>query len=126
MDKATVHVESFPKEMTPESMIKVFQRAGVIRHIRLPKLPDGQLKGFCFIEFATETEANKACEVFNNCVPEEFTNNSNANYVQRKEAKVNPLRVISKLEWLEHKKDLAKIRKEIAALKPKPEIKVDF
>lgn len=59
-------------------------------------------------------------------MPEEFTNNSNANYVQRKEAKVNPLRVISKLEWLEHKKDLAKIRKEMAALKPKPEIKVDF
>jgi len=41
MDTCTIHIEGFPKEMTPESMVKVFSRAGVIRHIKLPKLPDG-------------------------------------------------------------------------------------
>jgi len=41
MDACTIHIEGFPKEMTPESMVKVFSRAGVVRHIKLPKQPDG-------------------------------------------------------------------------------------
>ncbi len=75
MNDCTIHVESFPKEMHAENMVKVFSRAGVIRHIKLPRLPDGQLKGFCFIEFAAPDQAEKARLIFNNCVPEEFTNN---------------------------------------------------
>lgn len=52
INECTIHIESFPKEMTAENMVKVFSRAGSVRHIKLPRLPDGQLKGFCFIEFA--------------------------------------------------------------------------
>lgn len=119
MDTCTIHIEGFPKEMTPESMVKVFSRAGVIRHIKLPKLPDGQLKGFCFVEFAQPDEAVKAQQLFNNCVPEEFTNNQNINYVQRKDFKITPLKVISKKEWLDHKQELGKIKKELAEIRPK-------
>jgi len=41
MNECTIHIESFPKEMTAENMVKVFSRAGVVRHIKLPRLPDG-------------------------------------------------------------------------------------
>ena len=125
MDACTIHIEGFPKEMTPESMVKVFQRAGVVRHIKLPKMPDGQLKGFCFIEFSEQKEALNAQQLFNNCIPEEFTNNQNANYIQRKDVKITPLKVISKKEWLEHKRELTEIKKELADLRPKTP-KVDF
>ncbi len=118
MNACTIHIESFPKEMTAESMVKVFTRAGVIRHIKLPRLLDGQLKGFCFIEFAKPDEADKARQLFDNCVPEEFTNNQNENYVQRKDVKITPLKVISKKEWLDHKQDLANIKKDMAELRP--------
>jgi hypothetical protein len=50
-------------------------------------------------------------------VPEEFTNNQNANYIHRKDIKITPLKVIRKKEWLEQKQELAKIKKELTALK---------
>ena len=57
--------------------------------------------------------------LFNNCIPEEFTNNQNANYIERKDVKITPLKVISKKEWLDHKQDLAKIKRELAEIRPK-------
>lgn len=60
MDLATVYVESFPKEVTSEHMVAIFKRAGTIRYIKLPRWPDGNLKGFCFIEYALKEEAQKA------------------------------------------------------------------
>jgi len=40
LDLATIYVESFPKEVTLDHMTEIFRRAGVIRYIKLPKLPD--------------------------------------------------------------------------------------
>jgi RNA recognition motif-containing protein len=85
MDAATVYIESFPKEVTSQNMVNIFKRAGIVRYIKLPRLPDGQLKGFCFVEFSNQAEAEKACQLFNNCVPEEFVNQANPNYVSRKD-----------------------------------------
>lgn len=126
MDEATIHIEGFPQEMTVEIMVQVFKRAGEIRHIKLPRLPDGQIKGFCFIEYTSAEQAIKACEQFNNCVPEEFTNNQNANFVKSKVAKVASLKVIRKSEWLKYKKDLSTIKKDISKLKHHDEPKKDF
>jgi len=41
MDLATIYVESFPKEITSENLVSIFKRAGKIRFIKLPRLPDG-------------------------------------------------------------------------------------
>jgi RNA recognition motif-containing protein len=66
-------------------MVSIFKRAGIIRFIKLPRLPDGQLKGFCFVEYSSKEEADNACQLFNNCVPEEFVNTTSANYINRKD-----------------------------------------
>ena len=53
MEESTVYIENFPLEMTSEDMAKLFKRAGLIRHISMPKFKDRQPKGFCFVEFAS-------------------------------------------------------------------------
>ena len=53
MNLATVYCENFPNEVTAEQMESLFKRCGTVRYVKLPRLPDGQLKGFCFIEFAS-------------------------------------------------------------------------
>lgn len=97
-------------------MVSIFKRAGTIRYIKLPRFPDNQLKGFCFIEYANKSEADNACRIFNNCVPEEFVNTASANYIPRKDAQVTSLRVMPKSEWQEYKKTVRDIRKEVGIL----------
>jgi hypothetical protein len=36
-------------------------------------------KGFAFIEFQQEIDVNKSINLFNNCVPQEFLNNTSIN-----------------------------------------------
>jgi len=62
IDDATIYVESFPKDVTSENMVAIFKKAGEIRYIKLPRFPDGQVKGFCFIEYTSKEQALKACE----------------------------------------------------------------
>ena len=116
MDAATIYVESFPKEVTAENMASIFQRAGQLRFIKLPRYPDGQVKGFCFIEFATCEQAELACKQFNNCVPQEFVNSASANYVTRRDNVVTPLRVMLKSEWQQYKTTLRSIQKEVNSI----------
>ena len=52
-------------------------------------------KGFAFIELSNELEAKNAIEMFNNCIPIEFTDISHANYIAPANA-VEPLKVYSK------------------------------
>ena len=101
MDASTVYIENFPNEMTNEDMAKVFKRAGIIRHISMPTFKDKQPKGFCFIEYGSLEQAESACRLFNNCVPEEFTNSACENYIQFKNntQAITQLRVMLKAEW---------------------------
>lgn len=82
MDTATVYVENFPEQLTHQEIAKLFSRAGEIRNVRVPKFAGNCVsKGFSFVEFDCEESANKACELFNNCIPEEFTNSECKNYI---------------------------------------------
>ena len=82
MDGCTVYVENFPEQLTHQEIAKLFSRAGEIRNVRVPKFAGNCVsKGFCFVEFNCEEAANKACELFNNCIPEEFTNSECKNYI---------------------------------------------
>ena len=49
----TIYVESFPPEVTSENLVCIFKRAGNVRYIKLPRFKDGQVKGFCFIEYSS-------------------------------------------------------------------------
>lgn len=69
--------------MKSEDTANIFKRAGIIRHISMPKFKDGQPKGFSFVEFATPDTAQNACRMFNNSAPEEFTNYACVNYIKR-------------------------------------------
>lgn len=117
MDQCTIYVESFPKEVTSEHMVSIFKRAGTIRYIKLPRFPDENLKGFCFIEYSSNAEALKAVQLFNNCVPEEFVNTANPNYIARaKDTQVTSLRVMPKSEWQEYKSTVQQIKREVSSL----------
>ena len=99
MDASTVYVENFPSQLTHSEIAKIFNRAGEIRNVRVPKFSGNIIsKGFCFVEFDCEEAANKACELFNNCVPEEFTNSECKNYINV-QSSLKQLNVITKREW---------------------------
>ena len=67
--------------------------------MRLPKFGGNFMsKGFCFVEFDCESAATKACKLFNNCVPEEFTNSESKNYINI-QGSLKQFNVISKKEW---------------------------
>ena len=52
IDKRTVYVENLPEDSTHESVAEIFQNAGKILHVSLPKFSDSKaIKGFGFIEF---------------------------------------------------------------------------
>ena len=74
-------------------------------------------KGFCFVEFDCQSAATKACELFNNCVPEEFTNSESKNYINI-QGSLKQFNVISKKEWSLKKEQALKIKREIARLNP--------
>lgn len=113
MDTSTVYVENFPPKMDHLAMAKLFQRAGTIRNITLPTYVDKQLKGFCFVEFASPDAAAKACQLFDNVVPEEFINLTCKNYIDHQSESVPHLKVISKVQWLNHKQTLKDIKNEL-------------
>ena len=74
-------------------------------------------KGFCFVEFDSEEAANKACTLFNNCIPEEFTNSECKNYILV-QGNLTQLNVISKKQWSVFKEEAKQIKREIALLNP--------
>jgi len=82
MDKSTVYVENFPTHLTHSELARIFSRAGTILHVSMPKFKGNCLsKGFCFVEYSLPDSAEKAVQLFNNCVPEEFTNMACKNFI---------------------------------------------
>lgn len=84
----------------------------------MPKFKDNfTSKGFAFVEFASQKEAINSIELFNNCIPSEFTDITCQNFVHV-QGTVSQLRVMPKNEWAAKKEEMKQIKREIAKLCP--------
>ena len=118
IDAATIYIEDFPEHLTHRELAKLFARAGTIRNVTMPKYKENfTSKGFAFVEFKTENEAKSAIELFDNVVPNEFTDTTCENYVQVT-GQIKPLKVLSKNAWAEKKEEMKRLKREIANLFP--------
>lgn len=118
IDEATIYIENFPEHLTHRELARLFARAGPIRNVIMPKFKDNfTSKGFAFIEFATQKDALNAIELFNNCIPSEFTDNTCQNFVHV-QGTVTQLRVMLKHEWSLKKEEMKQLKREIANLCP--------
>lgn len=85
----TLYVENFPLETTEETLHKLFNYFGKIKRVELPTfasehplckgLPRPKTKGYAFIEYDKQTDADKACNFFNTL--ENIMYKSNTDYV---------------------------------------------
>ncbi|XP_061108135.1 la-related protein 7 [Conger conger] len=67
VDERTVYVELLPKNVAHSWIERVFGKYGTVVYISVPRYKStGQPKGFAFIEFETEEQAQKAAEMLNN------------------------------------------------------------
>uniref|UniRef100_A0A674BRY7 La-related protein 7 n=1 Tax=Salmo trutta TaxID=8032 RepID=A0A674BRY7_SALTR len=67
VDNRTVYVELLPKKVTHDWLERVFTKCGNVVYVSVPRYKTtGHSKGFAFIEFETEEEAQKAIEMLNN------------------------------------------------------------
>ncbi|KAI8521885.1 La- protein 7 [Branchiostoma belcheri] len=67
MDERTVYVECLPRAVTHEWIRTTFSVCGKVTYVSLPRYQTtGDPKGFAFIEFEKQEEAEKACKMLNN------------------------------------------------------------
>ncbi|MGH0150934.1 UNVERIFIED_CONTAM: hypothetical protein FKN15_060730 [Acipenser sinensis] len=67
VNERTVYVELLPKNVTHSWLERVFTKCGNVVYISVPRYKStGDPKGFAFIEFETESQAEKAIEMLNN------------------------------------------------------------
>ncbi|XP_030018531.1 la-related protein 7 isoform X1 [Sphaeramia orbicularis] len=66
-DSRTVYVELLPKDVTHSWIERVFTKCGNVVYISIPRYKStGDSKGFAFVEFEKEEQAQKAIEMLNN------------------------------------------------------------
>ncbi|KAM9501166.1 la-related protein 7 [Clarias gariepinus] len=67
VDNRTVYVELLPKDVTHVWIERVFSKCGNVVYVSIPRYRStGDSKGFAFVEFKTEAQAQKAIEMLNN------------------------------------------------------------
>ncbi|KAM6909531.1 la-related protein 7 [Xenentodon cancila] len=67
VDDRTVYVELLPKDVTHSWIERVFTKCGNVVYISIPRYrTSGDVKGFAFVEFEKEDQAQKAIEMLNN------------------------------------------------------------
>ncbi|KAJ3585057.1 hypothetical protein NHX12_013779 [Muraenolepis orangiensis] len=67
VDGCTVYVELLPKRVTHDWMERVFSQCGTVVYVSIPRYQSTQdPKGFAFVEFEKEEEAQKAIQLLNN------------------------------------------------------------
>lgn len=67
VDNRTVYVELLPKSVTHVCLERVFSKCGNVVYVSIPRYRStGHPKGFAFVEFETEEQAQKATEMLNN------------------------------------------------------------
>ncbi|XP_018546199.1 la-related protein 7 [Lates calcarifer] len=66
-DSRTVYVELLPKDVTHSWIERVFTKCGNVVYVSIPRYKSsGDSKGFAFVEFEKEEQAQKAIEMLNN------------------------------------------------------------
>ncbi|XP_067241182.1 la-related protein 7 [Chanodichthys erythropterus] len=67
VDSRTVYVELLPKTVTHVWLERVFSKCGNVVYVSIPRYKTtGDPKGFAFVEFETEEQAQNAIEMLNN------------------------------------------------------------
>uniref|UniRef100_A0A3Q3FYT7 La-related protein 7 n=1 Tax=Labrus bergylta TaxID=56723 RepID=A0A3Q3FYT7_9LABR len=67
VDSRTVYVELLPRDVDHSWVEKVFTKCGNVVYISIPRYKSsGDPKGFAFVEFENEEQAQKAIEMLNN------------------------------------------------------------
>ncbi|KAL1270852.1 hypothetical protein QQF64_029868, partial [Cirrhinus molitorella] len=67
VDNRTVYVELLPKTVTHVWLERVFSKCGNVVYVSIPRYKStGHPKGFAFVEFEAEEQAQKAIEMLNN------------------------------------------------------------
>uniref|UniRef100_A0A1A8JD31 La-related protein 7 n=1 Tax=Nothobranchius kuhntae TaxID=321403 RepID=A0A1A8JD31_NOTKU len=67
VDDRTVYVELLPKDVNHSWIERVFSKCGVVVYVSIPRYKStGDSKGFAFVEFEKEEQAQKAIEMLNN------------------------------------------------------------
>ncbi|XP_041634772.1 la-related protein 7 isoform X2 [Cheilinus undulatus] len=67
VDGRTVYVELLPKDVNHSWIERVFSKCGNVVYVSIPRYKSsGDSKGFAFVEFEKEEEAQKAIEMLNN------------------------------------------------------------
>ena len=61
-DERTVYVEPLQTGATQELLHQAFGKCGTVTYVALPRLPNGDLKGFAFVEFESADGALAACD----------------------------------------------------------------
>mmetsp|Transcript_41727 Transcript_41727/g.90977 ORF Transcript_41727/g.90977 Transcript_41727/m.90977 type:complete len:826 (-) Transcript_41727:70-2547(-) len=108
----TIYVEGIPIPFSLDDLALFFARHGTVRYVDLPRhAQTREPRGFCFVEFADEAQADAAVAALDGTWPEWWPN--------RYDEKV--LRAMTKRRWLEYRREyqvLQKWDKGAAARRP--------
>ena len=108
-DNKTVYIENLPNNISHENLRSIFKDYGRILHTSIPKFSrTKETKGFAFIIFEKEENARHAILTKNNTIPAEVIENNASN-----SESLFPLKIMSKSEWLEQKKEFKKLKQEL-------------
>ncbi|KAK3732343.1 hypothetical protein RRG08_055926 [Elysia crispata] len=70
-DKRTIYVEYLPSHATHMWVKQIFSECGKVEYVSLPTYKTSkQIKGFAFVEFEKPEEAERACSMLNNPLPD--------------------------------------------------------
>jgi polyadenylate-binding protein len=64
-ERANLLVKSIEKDVSQQELYDIFRQYGDIVSCKLETYPDGKSRGYAYIQFATEEEADKAIEAMN-------------------------------------------------------------
>ena len=111
LDNCTVYIENLPPNTTHDVLFEIFKKYK-IKYISLPKYKkSGQCKGFSFITFNSIENAEEVIKNFNKSLPNELYK------INVKEN--NFLKIISKKEWLEQKKNFKEFKLSLQKINQK-------
>lgn len=104
IDECTIYIENLPPTISHEVLNKVFS-IWKVNYISIPKYKTKESKGFAFVSFANKEDANEAMMFWQNKVPEQLVN--------LLPNKLNPLRIITKKEWIKNKERFKELKLEL-------------
>ncbi|CAG5929300.1 unnamed protein product [Menidia menidia] len=114
VDSRTVYVELLPKDVTHSWIERVFSKCGNVVYVSIPRYKASQdSKGFAFVEFEKEEEAQQAIEILNN--PPEDAPRKPGIFPKTLSGKQIPFPTVNPASGEEEKKKRKKKKKKDAA-----------